>query len=82
MINTEIIAWILTIVFGILSAVFGTKYRTVINEVFDVFRAVEKALEDNKITDEELRQIVTAKNEALLAIKDIFKRKEAEDLNL
>lgn len=76
--ETEFIAWGLTLVLGILSAVFGTKIKSITKEVFDVFKAMEEALEDGKITKEELLRVMEESKEALLAIKGIFKRKQAE----
>lgn len=75
--NTELIAWGLTLALGVLSAIFGNTIKNLTKECFDVFKAIEAALLDDKITPEEMRNVMTEAKEALLAIKGVFKRNKA-----
>ncbi len=70
----ELIAWLLTAGLAIVAAVFKVKYRNVLKELFDVFKALEHALEDDKITKEELQNIVKEAKEAMEAIKGLVKK--------
>ena len=72
--DLEIIAWILTAVFGIALAIVGKKLLDVKKEVKDFFVAIDEALEDNKITKAEIVKIYNEAKEALVAIKGIFKK--------
>ena len=58
---TEILAWILVIIFFALSFVFGEKFREALKVLEDIERLVHKvnkALEDKKLTYEEAKDIV------------------------
>ena len=72
--DLEIIAWILTAVFGIALAIVGKKLLDVKKEVKDFFVAIDEALEDNKLSKEELLNVMAEAKEALTAIKGIFKK--------
>jgi len=79
--DLEIIAWILTAVFGIALAIVGKKLLDVKKEVKDFFVAIDEALEDNKITKAEIVKIYNEAKEALTAIKGIFKKGEVQPVS-
>ena len=72
--DLEIIAWILTAVLGIATAIFGKKLFDIKKEIKDVFVAIDNALSDNKLSKEELLNVMAEAKEALTAIKGIFKK--------
>lgn len=76
--DLEIIAWIATAVFAIALAIVGKKLLDAKKEATDVALAIIEALKDNKLTKEELTNIMAEAAEALVAIKSIFKKGEAQ----
>jgi len=60
-VDVGLIAEILTIVFALLSTFLGTKYRKakrIMRELAEAMNKTYKALEDDKITKEELKQVI------------------------
>lgn len=67
---------VISALLAIVTIVFGTKFASVkkaISEVSDIAGSLGRALEDNKITPEELKGITQEAKEALTAITNIFK---------
>lgn len=60
-VDVSLVAQALTIVLGVLAIYFGSKYRKVKNAMKELAEAINttyKALEDNKLTEEELKQLI------------------------
>jgi len=60
-VNIGLIAQILTIVLALLSIYFGGKYRKakrIMKELAEAVNSTYKALEDNQLTEEELRRVL------------------------
>jgi len=73
----ETIAFIITGVFAVLGTFFGVKYKNTkiaLKETADVVVVIVKANEDNKISNEELSEIITEVKEAGGAWADVFKK--------
>ena len=63
-----LIALIATLLLGVLSAVFGVKYKTAskkFTQAVELINSIRDAVKDKKITDEEVVEIIE-KGEALL----------------
>lgn len=55
------LAYLLTGLLGLLSAYFGSRYAKVkkkIRQIAQLVNDIDKALEDNRITEEELKKII------------------------
>ena len=68
--------YIVTVAFGILSFFFGAKLRQVfkaLDELGDVCEVSARAYDDGKITNEESAAVWKEIQEAIVAIKGIFK---------
>ena len=74
--DVEIIAWILTAVLGIATAIVGKKLIDAKEQIRKVFISIDVALADNKITKEELLKVMADVKTALAVIKGIFKKGE------
>lgn len=76
-ISFELVTAILAVLFGILTAVFGTKYakfKKVFNEVKDLAETFSIAIDDDKITKEELKKIIIDANAVIGSIKALLKK--------
>jgi predicted metal-binding transcription factor (methanogenesis marker protein 9) len=72
MVDAGLVAQILTVALGVASVYFAGKYRRVkriLKELAEAVGETYKALEDNKITEEELRRVVKEWNDLLRAVK-------------
>ena len=59
---TEILAWILVIIFFALSFVFGEKFREalkVLNDIENLVHKINKSLADGKLSYDEAKEIVS-----------------------
>jgi len=72
-IASEVVAWILVVIFLALSVIFGEKFKEALKVLDDIERLVHKvnkALEDGKLTPEEAKDIV----DEIIKIINEFKR--------
>jgi len=94
-VDISVFAWVATIVMGILSILFGTKYSSAknkflnilstiadcaetleraVSELRDIISTTKDALADNRLTEEEMREIVE-KVEKFVATVESIKNK-------
>ena len=67
-----IIALTVTLLLGVLSAVFGTRYKISLkkfDQVVDLVNTIQEAAEDKKITEEEVVEIIK-KGKVLLGLPE------------
>ena len=72
--NWEVIS---TIIFGALTMFFGARFQAAkkaIKETTDVMIELRDALEDDKVTEDEMHEIIDEAEEALEAWKLVFKK--------
>ena len=75
MVDVGLIAEILTIVLALLSTFLGAKYRKakqVMKELAEAMNKTYKALEDDKITKEELKQVIKEWKDVLEIWRDLL----------
>lgn len=79
MIETEIIisiaAFILTAILSIISLYFRSKYNAVkiiTQEFIDVVQILLDMIEDDKITEDEIKEFMTSINDLILKVQDLI----------
>lgn len=75
MVDVSLIAKILTIVLALLSTFLGAKYRKakrIMKELAEAMNKTYKALEDDKITKEELKQVIKEWKDVLEIWRDLL----------
>ena len=75
MVDVGLIAEILTIVLALLSTFLGAKYRKakrIMRELAEAMDKTYKALEDDKVTKEELKQVIKEWKDVLEIWRDLL----------